>query len=139
MCQCIFAPGYQVIDLKGELANSKAGQAAIKQAVDTAAKEQAASAAREKAFKVCHVLHLLHARALLAHRGIINGDIHIRTYCIFCAQHYVQARPLFHTTSSTLNPERCQPLLHLSHTRKDAYLLSHKETAIAPAALLQRS
>ena len=42
----------QVIDLKGELANSKAGQAAIKQAVNTAAKEQAASAAREKLLKV---------------------------------------------------------------------------------------
>ncbi len=42
----------QVIDLKGELANSKAGQAAIKQAVDTAAKEHAASVAREKSLKV---------------------------------------------------------------------------------------
>ncbi len=42
----------QVIDLKGELANSKAGQAAIKQAVDTAAKEHAASTAREKSLKV---------------------------------------------------------------------------------------
>jgi hypothetical protein len=42
----------QVIDLKGELANSKAGQAAIKQAVDTAAKEHAASIAREKSLKV---------------------------------------------------------------------------------------
>ena len=44
----------QVIDLKGELANSKAGQAAIKQAVDTAAKEAAASVAREKSLKVMH-------------------------------------------------------------------------------------
>lgn len=43
---------WQVIDLKGELANSKAGQAAIKHAVSAAAKEQAASAAREKALKV---------------------------------------------------------------------------------------
>ena len=42
----------QVIDLKGELANSKAGQAAIKHAVAAAAKEQAAGAAREKALKV---------------------------------------------------------------------------------------
>ena len=42
----------QVIDLKGELANSKAGQAAIKQAVDTAAKEHATSIAREKSLKV---------------------------------------------------------------------------------------
>lgn len=42
----------QVIDLKGELANSKAGQAAIKQAVGTAAKEHAASMAREKSLKV---------------------------------------------------------------------------------------
>ena len=41
-----------MIDLKGELANSKAGQAAIKQAIDTAAKESAASAAREKSLKV---------------------------------------------------------------------------------------
>ena len=44
--------GLQVIDLKGELANSKAGQAAIKQAIDTATKESAASAAREKSLKV---------------------------------------------------------------------------------------
>ena len=42
----------QVIDLKGELANSKAGQAAIMQAVDSAAKEHAAGVAREKALKV---------------------------------------------------------------------------------------
>lgn len=41
-----------MIDLKGELANSKAGQAAIKQAVDSAAKEHAAGVAREKALKV---------------------------------------------------------------------------------------
>ncbi|DBA89546.1 hypothetical protein WJX79_004564 [Trebouxia sp. C0005] len=41
----------KVIDLKGELANSKAGQAAIKQAVGTAAKEHAASMAREKSLK----------------------------------------------------------------------------------------
>ena len=41
-----------MIDLKGELANSKAGQAAIKQAVDTAAKEHGASIAREKSLKV---------------------------------------------------------------------------------------
>ncbi|KAL3151588.1 Centrosomal protein 135kDa, isoform B [Trebouxia sp. C0009 RCD-2024] len=41
----------KVIDLKGELANSKAGQAAIKQAVDSAAKEHAAGVAREKALK----------------------------------------------------------------------------------------
>ena len=51
----------QVIDLKGELANSKAGQAAIKQAVDTAAKEHAASVAREKALKVAAIVHCIHA------------------------------------------------------------------------------
>lgn len=51
----------QVIDLKGELANSKAGQAAIKQAVETAAKEQAASTAREKALKVPCSLQLSRA------------------------------------------------------------------------------
>lgn len=56
----------QVIDLKGELANSKAGQAAIKQAVDTAAKEHATSIAREKSLKVyvaavgsVHCLHMI--------------------------------------------------------------------------------
>lgn len=48
----VWAAFTQVIDLKGELANSKAGQAAIKQAVNTAAKEQTASAAREKLLKV---------------------------------------------------------------------------------------
>lgn len=48
----------QVIDLKGELANSKAGQAAIKHAVAAAAKEQAAGAAREKALKVQPLLGL---------------------------------------------------------------------------------
>ncbi len=50
----------QVIDLKGELANSKAGQAAIKQAVDTAAKEHAASVAREKSLKVHVAVYCLH-------------------------------------------------------------------------------
>ena len=50
----------QVIDLKGELANSKAGQAAIKLAVDTAAKEHAATAAREKALKVIASSHMMH-------------------------------------------------------------------------------
>lgn len=95
MCQCICALGYQVIDLKGELANSKAGQAAIKQAVDTAAKEQAASAAREKSLKVCHALYLLHAHALVAHRGIINGDIHLE--CSASSVH-----------STTFTPGHCQ-------------------------------
>ena len=50
----------QVIDLKGELANSKAGQAAIKQAVDAAAKEHAASVAREKSLKVHVAVYCLH-------------------------------------------------------------------------------
>lgn len=56
-----------MIDLKGELANSKAGQAAIKHAVSAAAKEQAASAAGEKALKVrpSHFYFKCHCRYLI--------------------------------------------------------------------------
>lgn len=42
----------QVLDLKGELANSKAGQAALRQVMDSAKREQAAAASKQKALEV---------------------------------------------------------------------------------------